>query len=560
MGDEISYIPILLRRNYSESSAGFDLDQQNGVSATESLEDLRAARPDHFLREEDWLAYYQRNQAVIRQRVPFFRWGAGLSANNPIHELLAREAELYPAQRVRRTYQFIAQVLQEVRRTVRRNPDLSPQGKIATVFRILERRCHDREETPTLNGGLGARRCHLDCDTASWITLSIAHEMGWPLHGVLLPKHFFVRWEDSNGLRFNMDYNLSPPYQWGDIQYQRAFWVTDDEIANRVYLVNLNREELMATFEFGVAGGLARRGNIQGAISAFDRVIELNPRFPEAYTNRGMLYDSMGDYERALEDVDQAIDLFPRYIRLHYHRAIILHHLGRDEDAVASLNRAVHRLEEYQEMRSSPSALPVIFHAEDYVELFFKRAELNVRIARYEDALEDIVRLERLGVRDIELNLLHLRAVRQHQLSPRRTAEIRLEAQYDSLSNAPGVGGYVGLASQSGRPWQIGGGVNVRQMFGRQANTQILGEASLRYRLRNAFYLQALAQGGVTINTAQGGVAPLLGGGARFIWDPSGYNREIGLQGFAGVSVLCDPRAGNCGVQAQVGVQVDFPF
>jgi len=47
------------------------------------------------------------------------------------------------------------------------------------------------------------------------------------------------------------------------------------------------------------------------AISLYTKSTELNPRFVEAYTNRGGVYLDKGDHDRAIKDYTKAIELNP---------------------------------------------------------------------------------------------------------------------------------------------------------------------------------------------------------------------------------------------------------
>jgi len=51
--------------------------------------------------------------------------------------------------------------------------------------------------------------------------------------------------------------------------------------------------------------------NSEIAIKIYDKAIELNPNFAEAYYNRGNAYSDLKQYERAIEDYNKAIELNP---------------------------------------------------------------------------------------------------------------------------------------------------------------------------------------------------------------------------------------------------------
>lgn len=54
-------------------------------------------------------------------------------------------------------------------------------------------------------------------------------------------------------------------------------------------------------------------GNCQQAIEDLNKALTLNPKYPEAYNNRGYIYMRLQNYESALKDLNQAIALRPDY-------------------------------------------------------------------------------------------------------------------------------------------------------------------------------------------------------------------------------------------------------
>jgi len=68
---------------------------------------------------------------------------------------------------------------------------------------------------------------------------------------------------------------------------------------------------------FGTAGEdeiyfLGKAGECEKAIECFDKAIELDPNYAEAYNNRGLVYyRCLNQYERAIEDFNKSIELNP---------------------------------------------------------------------------------------------------------------------------------------------------------------------------------------------------------------------------------------------------------
>ena len=90
------------------------------------------------------------------------------------------------------------------------------------------------------------------------------------------------------------------------------------------------------------------RGNIhysQGkyaqAISDYDKAIEQNPKNSEAYTNRGNAYYSQGKYDRAISDYDKAIRINPQYGRAHHGRGIVHYAQGDYTQAIADYTETI---------------------------------------------------------------------------------------------------------------------------------------------------------------------------------------------------------------------------
>ena len=93
------------------------------------------------------------------------------------------------------------------------------------------------------------------------------------------------------------------------------------------------------------------------AISDYDKFIELNPNYADAYFGRGLAYADLGQvyadkgmYERSIADFSKAIELTPNndkstVVRYAYLRGIIYRDIGEKEKAIADFEYCLNFLE-----------------------------------------------------------------------------------------------------------------------------------------------------------------------------------------------------------------------
>ena len=82
-------------------------------------------------------------------------------------------------------------------------------------------------------------------------------------------------------------------------------------------------------------------GQHEAALADHDRTIELNPTLATAYYNRGNTKRSLGQYDAELADYDRAIELNPTFAAAYNNRGYAKHALGQHDAALADLDRAI---------------------------------------------------------------------------------------------------------------------------------------------------------------------------------------------------------------------------
>ena len=118
-------------------------------------------------------------------------------------------------------------------------------------------------------------------------------------------------------------------------------------IADYNKAIELNPQFAEAYNNQGVAKG--ESGDYQGAIADLDKAIEINPQLTEAYLNRGIAKGTSDDYLGAISDFDKAIELNPQYAEAYYNRGIAKGDSGDYQEAIADYNKAIELNPRYAE-------------------------------------------------------------------------------------------------------------------------------------------------------------------------------------------------------------------
>ena len=78
------------------------------------------------------------------------------------------------------------------------------------------------------------------------------------------------------------------------------------------------------------------------AIEDFGRAIELDPKFAEAYYNRGRAYHAIQHYERAIEEYGHGIELDPEFAEVSHNRGLAYYELQDYERAIEDFGCIMH--------------------------------------------------------------------------------------------------------------------------------------------------------------------------------------------------------------------------
>ena len=102
---------------------------------------------------------------------------------------------------------------------------------------------------------------------------------------------------------------------------------------------NESENTLLMYFNLGV--DFYRQREISKAIQAYQKVIELDPTYVEAYNNLGIVYQDIGDFDKALEAYQKAIDVNPQYEKAYNNLGILLFVNERYDESIMAFQNAL---------------------------------------------------------------------------------------------------------------------------------------------------------------------------------------------------------------------------
>jgi len=83
------------------------------------------------------------------------------------------------------------------------------------------------------------------------------------------------------------------------------------------------------------------KGELDKAISEFNKAVELNPSIAKVYYNRGIAYGRKGQYDRAISDNNKAIELNPKYEWAFYNRGLAYYYKGKLDQSIDDFSKTI---------------------------------------------------------------------------------------------------------------------------------------------------------------------------------------------------------------------------
>jgi len=152
------------------------------------------------------------------------------------------------------------------------------------------------------------------CLSLSILYLSLGERLGLPLYGVVVPGHFFVRYDDGQ-VRINIE-TTSKGGSAPDEHYINRFNVPKRH-NDSIYMKNLNKIQTLGCFFNNLGNSYDDVGNTKSALLALERAIEINPTLSEARSNLGNIYLMKDQVANAIYEYKAALQINPGDAKTH---------------------------------------------------------------------------------------------------------------------------------------------------------------------------------------------------------------------------------------------------
>jgi tetratricopeptide (TPR) repeat protein len=217
------------------------------------------------------------------------------------------------------------------------------------------------------------------CLSLSILYLSLGERLGLDLHGVVVPGHFFVRYDD-NQIRFNIE-TTSNGGTAPDEHYINKFKVPRSN--HGIYMKNLNKIQTLGCFFNNLGNSYKEVGNLDSSLLALERAVEINPMLSESRANLGNIYLAKGL-------VNDAINQYREALRINPHDAKTHNNMGNAYVQRDWLNYAIN--EYHQSIRLEP----------DFIDAYKNLAIVYSKQERYQQAITQLRQAMALNPKDAE--------------------------------------------------------------------------------------------------------------------------------------------------------------
>lgn len=261
------------------------------------------------------------------------------------------------------------------------------------------------------------------CLSLSVLYLSIAERLGLPVYGVVVPGHFFVRYDDGKR-RLNIE-TTSNGGSANDEHYLSKF--SPPNSPRTLYMKNLTKKQTLGCFFNNLGNSYMKVGDTDKAFEVLLRAVQINPLLSEANMNLGNVYLKKKMPLQAVEQYEKALTI-----------------ISNDAKAMNNLASAYMQLADYPRAESYYKTAMAL--DPEYIDVYRNLANAIQMQGRYEEAVGQLKAAVVLNPDDVNSFLLLGQICRQTEQFPDAEKYLLKALALDPLLSAANVSlGYVYL-------------------------------------------------------------------------------------------------------------------
>lgn len=178
-------------------------------------------------------------------------------------------------------------------------------------------------------------RRHGYCLSLSILYLGIGERIGLPIYGVVVPGHFFVRYDDGQR-KINIETTSKGAFA-SDEHYIEKF----NPPANDLYMKSLTARETIGCFFNNLGNCYLQAEELDNASYILELATQITPSLAEARANLGNIYLTEERYEEALEQYFYSLQINPDDAKVNNNIGNAYNNLGKLNLAIDYYRRAL---------------------------------------------------------------------------------------------------------------------------------------------------------------------------------------------------------------------------
>ncbi|GAI03353.1 unnamed protein product, partial [marine sediment metagenome] len=153
---------------------------------------------------------------------------------------------------------------------------------------------------------------------------------------------------------------------------------------------------------------LGELGRHEEELQAYEQAIKINPKYLDAWNNKGIVLGELGRHEEALQVFENAIKINPKYAEAWHNKGELLYLLGAHKAANKMVNR-------------------VLAINKNFIEAYMLKGKIEISVGNFTEAHSNFINAKRIGPQSIPANfwIIYCKYLQLSQIYPKEEKQKR---------------------------------------------------------------------------------------------------------------------------------------